>query len=157
MSILKKRFEGIADRCRDMLEDGALALFDDGVSHLASVWFDNAEHNELSINMADYILFSGIYGDRENRIAVVRSTGGGKLGYILSRAFPPYNVMCDIYPSLEGKPLLMPIYIIRRLFGIIFSPRLIKRSLGEIKTNENLSSEKREKTADTIKKLGLKY
>jgi hypothetical protein len=105
--------------------------------------------------MEEYIVFSGVYGDMENMIASSRGEGG-KLGYLFARAFPKYEIMCDVYPSLVGKRLLLPIYWLRRLCRIIFTPRLLRRSFTEIRANNGMSEEKISKVTSSMRQLGLR-
>ena len=58
--------------------------------------------------MLDYILGSGTYGTAKNHVEneVARR---GKLGYLLSRAFMPYGLMCTLYPVLKKAPVLLPL------------------------------------------------
>ncbi len=43
------------------------------------------------------------------------STAGGKLSYILRRAFPPKKTMVSTYKKLEKAPYLLPFYYLKRI------------------------------------------
>ena len=89
---------------------------------LADVWFAGAEETAELAEFSDYILGSGVYGVGINA-AANRSSSKGKIGYALSRAFPPYRLMAEKYPSLRRAPFLLPFYWIGRLFGALFGGR----------------------------------
>jgi hypothetical protein len=142
-------------KAANLLSEGSLVAFDEAARHLADVWFGDGEHTDLTRTMEEYIVFSGVYGDMENMIASSRGEGG-KLGYLFARAFPKYEIMCDVYPSLVGKRWLMPLYWLRRLCRIIFTPRLLRRSFTEIRANNGMSEEKISKVTSSMRQLGLR-
>ena len=54
----------------------------------------------------------------------------GRIGYLLSRTFPPYRAMKMWYPVLEGRPILLPVFWTHRLTrAIIRKPRIVKFQL----------------------------
>ena len=138
-----------------LLKEGGLVAFDEAVRHLSRVWFGDAEHTDLTRTMEEYIVFSGVYGDMENMIASSRGEGG-RVRYLFARTFPRYEVMCDVYPSLKGKRWLLPVYWLRRLFRIIFTPKLLRRSFTEIRANNEISEEKISKVTSSMRRLGLR-
>ena len=138
-----------------LLKEGGLVAFDEAVRHLSRVWFGDAEHTDLTRTMEEYIVFSGVYGDMENMIASSRGEGG-RVRYLFARTFPRYEVMCDVYPSLKGKRWLLPVYWLRRLFRIIFTPKLLRRSFTEIRANNEISEEKISKVTSSMRSLGLR-
>ena len=118
------------------------------------VWFDGKKHTAITCEIEDYILQGGVYGNSEQRIAMSQNKKGGKLGYILSRVFLPYNTMLIYYPSLSKCPALFPFYQVRRWFKIVFCGGRT-RAFDEIKLSQNLSDVKKEKIDLLIKELGL--
>lgn len=102
--------------------------------NLANKWFGEGEGDGMSDEMANYVLSSGAFGyaDMARAAKEVRSQkrGGKKrsrLGYYITRIFPPYRNMCISYPSLRGKGILLPFYWVYRWFE-----RLISRK-GDLK------------------------
>ena len=154
--ILLKNDPDLPQKSGELLKLGGLLAFEENARLLSNVWFEGGEHTDLTRDMENFIVYSGVYGDVKNMIAVRRGGGKGKLGYLITRAFPPYEIMCDVYPSLVGKRLLMPAYWVRRLFGIVFTPGKFKRSIKEIKTNSALSEKEMKRVASSVEKLGLR-
>ena len=106
---------------KELASIGLLA-FHKKLVRLAEVWFAGAEESEELAEFSDYILGSGVYGVGVNA-AANRSSSKGQLGSALSRAFPPYRLMAEKYPSLRRLPVLLPFYWIGRLFGALFGGR----------------------------------
>lgn len=66
--------------------------------------------------VSDYVLGSGTYGVFSQSVAnIAAARRGGKLGFYLRRAFPPYRLMAEKYPSLRRFPPALPVYWIYRL------------------------------------------
>ncbi len=126
-----------------MLKDGKLLTFANAARKLSRVWLENAEYDNVSLRIEEYILLGGVYGSIENRVVVHQSKKGGKLRYVLGRIFVPMDVLVVRYPSLERHGWLMPAYQVRRWFGILFRGRL-KSSVQELKTSGNISKDKSE-------------
>ena len=138
-----------------LLREGELLTFAGAARKLSRVWFENAEHDDLSLRMEKYILTGGVYGTTENKIAVGHGKKGGKMGYLMSRVFVSTDVLIVRYPSLAKHRWLMPIYQVRRWFGIVFCGRL-KRSVNEIKLSGSISDDRVQATKALIDELGLK-
>ena len=155
LRLLLLRDPDLPTKAGALLKEGGLVAFDEAVRHLSNVWFGDAWHTDLTRTMEEYIVFSGVYGDMENMIASSRGEGG-RAHYLFARAFPRYDVMCDVYPSLKGKRWLLPVYWLRRLFRIIFTPKLLRRSFTEIRANNEISEEKISKVTSSMRRLGLR-
>lgn len=152
----------ILDRCvehdrvlRDkLLADEKLLAFAEAARELSEYWFSQAEPTELALAMQQYILEGGVYGNIDNRIALHQSKRGGRLGYILSRIFIPYDTLKCYYPILEKHRWLTPICEVRRWFRILIGGKM-KKSLYEMEVNNSISKDKIESTTDLIKRLEL--
>lgn len=112
------------------------------VRNMLNVWFNGADCDEISGFLTNKFFVSGAYGTQKNSImsqALIHSKGSDvddvrrkKLGMLI---FPPYKNMCYDYPWLNGKPLLLPIAWVVRIFKVL----LFKRS--RIKTHsKNIKS-----------------
>lgn len=110
---------------------------------------------EISNNTIDetiaYITKSGIHGWGSDfnpfsaRVLKEEQKGKkrGKLGLILSRAFPKYREMKEIYPVLKKVPILLPIFWIVRLFKLIFlRGRTNLKKIKEIQKVDNVNETK---------------
>ena len=152
--ILDKQ-EGYDAVARDaLLESGALLKFTTAARSLASVWFDGAEHTETTAQMEQYLLFGGVYGNMENRVALQQQKKGGKFKYIVSRIFLPYSTIKFHYPVLQKHRWLTPVMQVRRWFKLIFRGGL-KRSMNEININAKMSDDKKESATELLERIGL--
>ena len=86
------------------------------INALIKVWFEGAEHVEITEKLEKYILTGGAYGYFPNNAAAYTVRNGGKLKYLFSIAFPPGRNMKAIYPAVGRHPVLLPAYYIYRLF-----------------------------------------
>ncbi len=93
--------------------------------------------DELYYSATDTILCNGVFGfdqsDNNNNGFLNRVDKYGKLGSILNKFFPSYDDCAGTikYKWIKGKPYLMPILWIYRLFEFLFSGR-IKEGFGHI-------------------------
>lgn len=139
---------------RQILADCSLEKFFDGILNLTDVWFGNSAHTALTQNMENYILSGGVYGTKNNVIAMNNEKKGGKRKYLIHRIFMPYDSLKVKYPSLNGRRWLSPVYQIIRWFGLIFGGRM-KHSLKELKVLQNIDNEKAEALSDLLYKLEI--
>ena len=142
------------ERRYELLKAGDLLSFAVAMEKLAEVWFSGAEHTELSKDLEQFILFGGVYGTVENRVAVQQTQKGGKFKYILSRIFLPYNQLKIVYPSVEKHKWLMPFYQIRRWFRL-FRKGKVKKSLNEVNIAQKSDGQQTEKMQSMLRELGL--
>ncbi|MBP5467413.1 MAG: nucleotidyltransferase family protein [Clostridia bacterium] len=103
-----------------LLEKCNLIKFYRSVCKLADVWLDGGRHDDLTLQMEEYILRGGVYGNSDNANAAGAAKSKGKRKYLLKIAFPPYKTMCIIYPSLKKRKILLPFYYIHRIFAKLF-------------------------------------
>ena len=121
--------------------------------NLSYVWFGEREHTELTKEMQNYIMTSGIFGTLSNEVAISRGQNGNNLKYLIFRFFPPIDKLSISYPKLKNAPLLYPFYVIKRWFRIVFkSP---KHAISELKANSSLSDEKINKISKLFNNLNL--
>ena len=152
--ILEHRVKRDDPRRNTLLEQGGLLTFANTGRRLSAVWFDDAQHDEITEQMQSYILFGGVYGTLDNRVAVQQNKKGGRIRYALSRIFLPYDTIKFHYPILVKHRWLTPIMEIRRWFKLLFQGK-VKSSLHELNVNRTMSQEQISGTADLLKKLGL--
>ena len=152
--ILDKQ-NGYDEVTRDaLLERGALLKFTTAARSLSSVWFDGMEHTETTSQMEQYLLFGGVYGNIENRVALQQQKKGGKFKYIVSRLFLPYNTIKFQYPILQKHRWLTPVMQVRRWLKLILRGG-IKRSMNEINVNAKMSDDKKESATELLERIGL--
>ena len=110
--ILRQKWSFDEERLREMLKQGGVDKFEKRLSEIAEHWFGDGAGDGLEF-MEEYILSGGVYGNSDNRIAVMRERRG-KLGYIISRLFPPRKYLSSGYPILEKHKCALPfVWIIR--------------------------------------------
>ncbi len=142
------------DRRRSFIQGSGLEKFEQVAVRLSEVWFGNAESDELTTLMEEYVLNGGIYGTFENKLIINQYKGGGKLGYAMSRIFLPYKIIKTYYPILEKHKWLTPAFEVVRWFKIIFGGRA-KKSIGELRMSHNISDKKVYDAARMFEELGL--
>ena len=138
-----------------LLQAGGLLTFARCAEELAEVWFSNNPHTELTAEIENYILQGGVYGTREQSIAVKQAKKGGKFKYILYRIFLPFGDLCATYPKLRKRKWAYPFYVVLRWFRLIFKRGRIKNAVKDIKTNASIEDEKAEHTKKLFKDIGL--
>ena len=116
--------------------------------------FSGKEHTNLTKQVQSYLLGGGVYGTRENKIAVQQLRQGGKIKYALYRIFMPREKLKIKYPILEKYSILTPFCQIHRWITIIFDGRLGK-SMSEFETNSKTSVDKSKKVNKMLKEIGL--
>ena len=108
-----------------LLEEYGLLTFERYVLSLADRWFDlegvpylpNDINPDLLDTLGDYIIGSGTYGTSAQstyRLMGYKAGSTNKVRYLSNRLFLPYETMKNIYPVLEGKPILLPAMWVRR-------------------------------------------
>ena len=73
---------------------------------LANHWFADAESSELIEKLSDFIMDSGVFGDKDNAAAL--AVEEGKVKHLIKVCFPDYDSMKSMFPWLEGKGVLLP-------------------------------------------------
>ena len=92
-----------------LLAKGGLLKFADVSRALSEVWLGGREPDDLSCKMQDFLLRGGVYGSTDNRVALQQKKRGGRLGYIISRLFIPYDELKRCCPVLENTVALCPL------------------------------------------------
>ena len=140
----------VRDYCRQCdIED-----FYNNLLNLTDVWFDGDEHTPLTQRIEDYILQGGLYGTLENKVIVSQSKRGGKLKYVLSRFFMPYEALKNYYPVLNKHKWLFPFMQIRRWIRFLLKGKF-KKGIREIRVNQRVEKSQTEKMRDFLKEVGL--
>jgi hypothetical protein len=104
--------------------------------------------------MEDYILQGGIYGSLENQVIVAQSKSGGKIGYVISRLFMPYDALKDYFPILKKHKWLLPFMQVRRWIRFLVNGSF-KRGIKEMKINQSVKKSQAESMTDFLKDVGL--
>ncbi len=120
-----------------LLEQGGLLKFADAARKLSKSWLDDESLDTVSHKLQNFILSGGVYGSTQNRVALQQTKKGGKIGYMLSRIFIPYDKLKRYYPVLEKHRWLTPFMQIRR-WGMLFQPSVAKMAKSELSANKRI-------------------
>ena len=104
--------------------------------------------------MQNFITDGGSYGSSDNRVALQQKNKGGRVGYMLSRAFVPYERLVRYYPVLEKHRWLMPVMQVRRWF-MLFRPDVAKMAKKEISVNGKMESSTADDMGNFLREIGL--
>ena len=113
-----------------LLQKGGLLQFANVARALSTVWFGDRAHDAVTQSLETFILHGGVYGRADNRVLIQQKKRGGKLGYLLSRMFLPYD-------------------------RLLLRPDVAKMARQEIKVNRALDQEKAEEMQTLLQDLGL--
>lgn len=136
------------------LEKFGLSAFADACERLASVWFGDAEHTDLSEQMQEYLLGAGIFGSIENQVALEKSGKSTLLGGFFQHVWLPYDVIKYQFPVLMRAKWLLPVCQVVRWFKLVFCGG-IKRSAERLRQNQRISDEKVRRVARLMDQLKL--
>ena len=137
-----------------LLERGGMKKFAEASIELMRIWLEGTERTERSDMMENYIMYGGVYGNTENKVAVQQSKKGGKFSYAISRVFPPYRLMAHSYPILLRRKWLLPFMYVRRWGRVVRRGRL-SASITELKYNDSISEAQKNQTQKFLSDIGL--
>ncbi len=140
-------------RCA-LLEQGGLTAFAQAAEQLSRIWFDGEARDPLSGQLEQFVLSGGTYGTMTNRVTLNRTKEGGKLRYVLSRIFLPYDVIKYEYPVLQKHKWLTPGCEVIRWFRLVFGKGL-RRGALEMKAAATDSQSKGDTARQLLDYLGL--
>ena len=152
--ILNHRVEGNRKERYALLEKGELMKFTAVAENLSEVWLHDRAPDSLTCRVAHFVLTGGTYGEGENMVAMRQARKGGKLQYILSRFFPPCDILQISYPVLQKHKWLYPLFLVVRWVRALFGGRCGK-TLRDLKDKSEFSQEKIDNAADLLEQLGL--
>lgn len=149
--LLDNKKENNQEKRNALLQRGKLLKFSEKARKMISVWFDAKNHDQITSEMEDYILKSGVYGLAENWAYYNQHRAGGKLRYALSKIFLSYDQLKRQYPVLEKHKWLTPFYEIRRWCRLIF----LGGGARSMKKINSVCTEQVENRKNMMKSLGL--
>ncbi len=154
---LKNQLRPLCDESvlKDALQITGLTDFDNRMNKLCDMWFCGAEASEDMQEMAEYIMLSGVFGNKTNHYlgGILRGDyGSNKSSFLLARLFPSRAKTQDRYPILKKFPFLLPIIWVIRIFSAIFQK---KNFTAELDNAGSVSQDKKDEFVDFIKKNGL--
>lgn len=137
-----------------LLAQGGLLKFAEAARELSLVWLEGKEPGDLSVKLQNFLLHGGAYGSFDNRVALQQKKKGGRVGYMLSRAFIPYERLSRYYPVLKKHRWLMPFMQVRRWF-MLLRPSVAKMAKREIEANGQMEGSVADQMNDFLNEIGL--
>ncbi len=137
-----------------ILETVGLKTFALSAAKLAQVWFGEAEHDEVTLRLEEFIFSSGLYGTDSNKVAVGSIKEKNKFKYVLDRIFLPYQKLKNYYPKLQKYPFLLPYYEIKRIFRLL-SPQRRRSAVNEMKAFSIADSQKQSNIEELYRDLEI--
>ena len=137
-----------------LLKKAGIYTFASQMSKIANECFTLNERDEFSDLVLKYIFSGGVYGNKQNHIAVKKSKKTSSIGYVLGRIFMPYKAMAMKYPVLRKCPILLPIFWVVRCFSVIFKGKS-KEIKSELLTVNKVSDDKITEISEICAKLKI--
>ena len=152
--ILDGRGGADANASNELLDRAGLLPFAKAARALSHVWLGDRAHDEQTRLLEAFVLQGGVYGTTDNRVLIQQKKRGGRLGYIRSRLFLPYDKLKRYYPVLEKHRWLTPVMQIRRWF-MLLNPRVARMARSELRANKRLDEARADQMQALLKDLGL--
>lgn len=153
--ILDHRMEHDALSRQKLLEQGGMLQFARVAQRVAGAWLSGEPVNPEDLCFSQFVLNGGVYGTMAAHVAVMQAEKGGKLQYLLSRAFLPYDKMKYYYPAVVRHKWMMPAFQVRRWFRIWFCGGA-SRSFRQMKSSANLTKQETHAVLSMLDSLGLR-
>jgi len=128
--------------------------FEQGMNELADVWFENKKANEFTEDMEFFVLRGGVFGTKEQMVAVRRGKEN-KITYYRKRIFLPYVELKQLYPKLAKRPYLTPAYEVYRWITAIFDRKRSRAIRQEIRMQSDISESGFERAEQLCRRLGI--
>lgn len=138
-----------------------LTEFFKNILKTVDVWFNGAEHDNVTELITEKIINSGSFGttDDANKSSALQELKSGKAKnvrteHILQSVFLPYKNMCLLFPVLKKAPILLP---------ALWAWRIIKTAVkkgtlaGHYNAVKALSPENISQYEQELKAVGLEY
>ena len=137
------------------LKETGLTVFGQRMDALAEFWFGDGNGDESLIEMGEYIILSGVFGNETNDYlsGIIRGDyTEKKSSYFLSRLFLPYKLMKKRYPILKKLPFLLPLMWIIRFFSALGNSG---KYAQEAQNVNSVDSGEKDKQIEFLKKNGF--
>lgn len=152
--LLSKHMEFNENVLNHFCQECDICRFVEMARRLVSVWFEDAKHDELTLEMEYYVMRGGAYGTDETFMVAQKTKTKGTFRFILERLFMPYVDLCILYPRLKRIPILYPFYTVVR-WCTVLKGDVFTRVTGEVKLNGEIEQRKVEELKSLFGKLGL--
>lgn len=137
-----------------LLNRAGLLQFTYSLRELMNIWFEEAEHNDTTLKMQAYILKGGVYGVEENHILMETLRAGGKIKYVFSKIFVPYENMKHEFPILKKYRILTPVFEFYKWFLLLFKVNK-KNKIKKLDSVKHIPEENIHTAEDMLENIGL--
>lgn len=151
--LLKTKTTFDESELKNMLSESGLQVFYEKCFNMVDSWMRGMPVIDELKPLEEYCLAGGVYGSSRN-VALAESRNRGKIRYLSGRVFVSRSYLEGLFPGLKTKPLLMPIYQVRRWFRLSNKVSR-KRVKNEFVTAMQSSSEDKDYLDSILKGLGL--
>ncbi len=156
--LYNKKVDFNKEYCQNELEKLGFKTFENKMTELCQVWFENGESSEELDLLTDFIFTSGSYGLAVNGFynnmeGTTESQKSLKTKMFFKRLFPPYKTLKKRYAWLK-TPILLPIgWLVR----IVSTPFKNKKALkGNMRAVKNANLNEYEKIKKVREIVGIK-
>ena len=143
--LLKEKTQFNETVVRQMCGECGILRFYEVVGDMIDVWMNDFAHTEVTRVLEQFCLNGGVFGAIENGAAMRKRRGWA---YLWSRLFAERSALEETYPSLRGRPCLVPLYQARRWLRLV-DPDVRKRVISEVKLVRTIPKE----TIDSFDRL----
>ena len=152
--LFKTSIAGDEKKRESLISLAGLSDFATAANKLVDVWLSEKDHDENTLLFEKFVFSGGAYGTVENGVQFDIVKRKSKMKYLVSRIFPPYKTMVNMYPSLEKLKFLLPFYHIRRWLRILFLGGA-KRARVQVSKCAALNKEEIDEASQVLSFLGL--
>ncbi len=135
------------------LSEIGLDIFAEKTDKLCDFWFKDCECDEITKEMSDYIILSGVFGNETTEYInkMIRGDHGGKAdSYFIKRLFPPLKKMQYRYKVLNKFPFLLPVFWGIRIVSSLTDTARIAGETKTIVTTDNARKDKQKQFFDNM-------
>ncbi len=137
------------------LENIGLTRFNQRIDKLCDFWFEDSEGDSFAQKTAEYVIFSGVFGNEMNNYLSGVAKGRyeeNSNSYLFRRLFPSMKIISIRYPILKKLPILLPIFWCVRILSAFFDRNRISQ---ETKTVFSVDSSQKQEQKDFLDDMGL--
>ncbi len=149
--LLREKTEYDEEQLREMCRSCGILKFYEAACELLEVWMKGGEHSETTRALQELCLGGGVFGSADSG-ARMRDHRG--LAYVLHRLFVGRNVLEEMYPALRSRPILLPLYQVKRWLRLM-NPHKRKAAMAELERVHAVSRENISSYDALLKSLGL--
>ena len=138
--VMKNKWEFDENKLKIALKAANVYELNCLVNELIGYWFNGEECSDNAKTLGEFILNSGMFGNKEQRFFLSKGEAVskgmiGKLKYRIDKrfrgVFAPYDVMRREYPIVLKKKYLIPFFWMIRIFKIMTNKELREKNLNK--------------------------